>query len=844
MINDLFSLASDFFLVQQIDAPTHCKGNQLDVVFTNNCHLVVHTEISPCPRSDHFLIDNYVASNSPRALVSSDEPPPPPEGFWKLNFFDEKVDWQSLTDALAAHPWNEEFANKSPDECLNGFISVSLHYSEKHVPPRTKAARPPTTSLFNRIPREQRCLLRKRCKFRKRYFTETNPIVKANLKKKLIANEKKIAECDTSRRNKREQQAISKIKCNPKFFFSYAKSLSKTKVGIGPLICNRTKTLIASPSKMAEILNEQYSSVFSNPRKDTAVFCDNDPACEISIEDIQFTDADILAAIKELTASSAAGPDGFPAILLKKCGTALSGPLAHILRRSLNDGKVPDVCKMANIIPIHKGKSRAAAKNYRPVALTSILSKIFEKVIRSHLASFLVENNLFNPTQHGFQASRSCLSQLLDHCDRVLSEMVQGHGVDVVYLDFAKAFDKVDHYITLNKLKALGISGRLFRWLESFLVGRTQRVLVEGQASTPSPVRSGVPQGSVLGPLLFLILIGDIDEKVASAFLSSFADDTRVGKGITVPADCELLQTDLNTVYEWSDLNNMEFNSEKFEVMRYRPPNSTLPSLDYTSYDGKVIEEKTSLRDLGVTLSNDCTFSAYITDQCCKVRGLIAWVMRTFETRHPVPMMTLWKSVIRCHLEYASQLWSPSRTGEIQQIEALQASFLRKISGLQSLTYWQRLARLKLYSLERRRERYAILYVWKILEGKAPNLTANPITPRHSNRLGRTCAIPPLPPASTPARLRSLSEAAFPVRGPQLFNALPRYLRDIANTEVDTFKRQLTRFLDTVPDEPRIPGLTSAGRIESNSIIDWTPWLRQQHAAGLSTGHDACSSEE
>ena len=104
MINDLFSLASDFFLVQQIDAPTHCKGNQLDVVFTNNCHLVVHTEISPCPRSDHFLIDNYVASNSPRALVSSDEPPPPPEGFWKLNFFDEKVDWQSLTDALRRTP--------------------------------------------------------------------------------------------------------------------------------------------------------------------------------------------------------------------------------------------------------------------------------------------------------------------------------------------------------------------------------------------------------------------------------------------------------------------------------------------------------------------------------------------------------------------------------------------------------------------------------------------------------------------------------------------------------------------------------------------------------------------
>ena len=162
------------------------------------------------------------------------------------------------------------------------------------------------------------------------------------------------------------------------------------------------------------------------------------------------------------------------------------------------------------ILPIHKGNSTAEAANYRPISLTSHLVKIFEKVLRKKIVWFLERNDLFNSSQHGLRTGRSCLLQLLAHYDKILSLLDQGHNVDVIYLDFAKAFDKLDFNVTLSKLKAFGIDGNVGRWLQSFLTGRYQTVIVNGSKSSPAPVLSGVPQGYVIVPLLFLILISDI----------------------------------------------------------------------------------------------------------------------------------------------------------------------------------------------------------------------------------------------------------------------------------------------------------------------------------------------
>ena len=235
---------------------------------------------------------------------------------------------------------------------------------------------------------------------------------------------------------------------------------------------------------------------------------------------------------------------------MKKCKLAISEPLYHLWRDCLDKGITPSKLKEAHIIPMHKGEHQGVAANYRPIALTSHLIKIFEKVIRNKLVDFLRENNLLNCSQHGFTAGRSCLSQLLDHHNKILNLLEDGLNIDSIYLDFAKAFDKVDHNIVLQKLSALGVRGKLLSWIQSFLISRTQRVIVNGILSNPAPVISGVPQGSVIGPLLFLVLLSDIDIDTVSSFLSSFADDTRISKGVSNVTGASALQTDLEAVYQ------------------------------------------------------------------------------------------------------------------------------------------------------------------------------------------------------------------------------------------------------------------------------------------------------
>ena len=203
-----------------------------------------------------------------------------------------------------------------------------------------------------------------------------------------------------------------------------------------------------------------------------------------------------------------------------------------IWRKCLNNGVTPEDLKIAHIITIFKDGHQGLASNYRPIALTSHLIKIFEKIVRNGMVKYMDKNNLFNDSQHGFRIGRSCLTQLLSHFDKILTKLESRSDVHVIYLDFSKAFDKVDHSIILEKLRIMGIKGNLLEWLRSFLCKRYQSVMVDGCLSEPSIVKSGVPQGSVLGPLLFLILISDIDKDLLHSFLSSFADDTRAGSEI------------------------------------------------------------------------------------------------------------------------------------------------------------------------------------------------------------------------------------------------------------------------------------------------------------------------
>ena len=277
---------------------------------------------------------------------------------------------------------------------------------------------------------------------------------------------------------------------------------------------------------------------------------------------------DIVKAIEAIPSKAACGPDGWSALLVKQLKLPLARFLGRILFKSLKVGTFPEVLKDTFIMGIFKAGDKTEASNYRPIALTSHLSKILERVIRKDIVNHLTIHELWDTRQHGSRAGHSTLSQLLAHQDFILQNLEEKINVDVIYLDFSKAFDRVDHSVLLSKVKALGIQGNLGSWLGTFLLGRRQRVKVGNSFSETEIIQSGVPQGSVLGPIFFLLFILDMGlNSIARALL--YVDNSKVSMPVRNEEDVKAFQEEMELYYSWAKQNNMDFNSLKFVVLRY-----------------------------------------------------------------------------------------------------------------------------------------------------------------------------------------------------------------------------------------------------------------------------------
>ena len=811
----LFNLAEDYCLNQIIETPTRLN-NILDLFFTNNEHIIHDYLVHPTNLSDHNLItintniDTSGITHLPIIIRSHLLPQAAPT-FRDLNFFNDKVEWNALKADIAAVNWTLILAHKSASAQLELIYSKFLETCVTHVPLKS-------SHKNNKIiPKDRRTLMRTRTKLRKK-IPHLSAHDQALTQMRIDRINISLADSASKELHKNESKAVASIKTNPKFFYKYAFAKSKTISPVGPLSLN--DQLITDPLTICNTIKGQYESVFSTPLtakiiEDPTSFFFNDPSNDQLVE-VTITLDKISAAISTLTNNSAAGPDNVPAIFLKKCVPEVLLPLQILFKESLASGDIPQPLRAARITPVFKGGSRGLPKNYRPIALTSHIIKILEKIVTSSITAYLESSGGFNRGQHGFRQGRSCLSQLLAHHERIVSALESNTKLDVIYLDFAKAFDKVDHGVLLHKVRALGISGRLGLWIHSFLSDRTQFVAANGAISSTSSVISGVPQGSVLGPLLFLIHIHDIDSTVMHSTVTSFADDTRLSLPINDLRDANKLQADLNKVYEWAVTNNMTFNNSKFDHLSYctNPNNNQIFS--YYAPDGRSINNPSEVCDLGVYLSQDATFATNITHITKKARSQMGWILRTFQTRDPLPMLTLYKSLIVPLLEYCCQLWSPSTPGDIRKVEAVQRTFTYRISGYRHLTYWQRLDKLRLYSLQRRRERYAILYMWKINTGLVTNDIG--IEFFYHVRRGCLCNIARANPRAL-TRVKTIKTNAFATRGATLFNCLPKSLRSQFDISLTTFKTKLDKFLQAIPDEPNLPHYHS--RAPTNSIVEW-----------------------
>jgi len=387
-------------------------------------------------------------------------------------------------------------------------------------------------------------------------------------------------------------------------------------------------------------------------------------------------------------------------------------PLVILFSKVLDEQAVPRDWKEANVVPIFKGGQRNAASNYRPVSLTSQICKVFEAVVRDEVLKFLDKYNLIKDSQHGFRKGRSCLTNLLLFLDQVLRSVDEGTCVDIVFLDLAKAFDKVPHGRLLEKLRKHGIGGKILAIIGDWLRGRRQRVCIKGEQSTWEEVWSGVPQGSILGPLLFLIFINDLEDSI-SGNVFKFADDTKIFRQVRDVQDNISMQADLNRLVEWADKWQMQFNVSKCKVMYVGQKN---PRSRYTMRSNglQIVEVE---KDLGVMISSDLKCSQQCMYAYTKANRVMGMIKRTITYKDPRIMLSLYKTLVRPHVEYCSSAWNPYYRKDKELLERVQHRYTKMIINMHDKAYEDRLRCLGLWTLEERRNRQDLIEVFRMHRG-------------------------------------------------------------------------------------------------------------------------------
>ena len=410
------------------------------------------------------------------------------------------------------------------------------------------------------------------------------------------------------------------------------------------------------------------------------------------------------------------GPDGVACWMLRECKDQLLEPIWEIINSSLEEGRVPKEWKRANIVPIFKGGTKTEPLNYRPVSLTSVVGKLCETVIKEKWVKYLEENEVITNKQFGFRQGKSCVTNLLSFYTRVIDGVDKRDGwVDAIYLDIKKAFDTVPHNRLLWKLKYIGgLRGKVLEWMGDYLKDREMRTVIRDTYSSWKSVTSGVPQGSVIAPIMFQIYVNDIQNGVTS-YINLFADDAKLLRVIESQNDCQQLQRDINRIYEWSLRWKLEFNTKKCHVMEIGK-SKRRPIWDYKLGEDIIMKSKEE-KDLGVTMQDTLSPERHISGIFNSTYRLLTNIRVSFNYMDTSMMRKIITSIVRPRIEYAAVVWSPNMKKDIRKIERIQRTATKMVPELKDLTYEERLTVMGLPTLQDRRERGDLITMYKIISG-------------------------------------------------------------------------------------------------------------------------------
>ena len=404
----------------------------------------------------------------------------------------------------------------------------------------------------------------------------------------------------------------------------------------------------------------------------------------LKLHNISITPKMVNKVIMNLDSSKASGPDCIPVLVLKNCEPELSYILAKLFNKCLKESCFPDCWKVSSVVPVFKNVGeRSTAKNYRPVSLLSVVSKVFEKLVNNRIVDHLEKCGLFSDFRYGFRSSRSTADLLIVVSDRIARAFNRSGATRAVALDISKAFDRVWHAGLLHKLKSYGISGQIFGLISSFLSNRRLRVVLDGKSSQEYPVNAGVPQGSILGPTLFLLYINDLPDDVICN-IAIYADDTTLYSKCNQASDLwqqlELaseLESDLRDTVDWGRKWLVDFNAGKTQLVSFDWSKNT-GAID-VKMDGSVLEDKTSFKMLGLTFSSKLDWGSYIVSIAKTASKKIGALIRSMKFLSPEVALYLYKSTIRPCMEYCCHVWAGAPSCYLELLDKLQKRICRTV---------------------------------------------------------------------------------------------------------------------------------------------------------------------
>jgi hypothetical protein len=771
-------------LFQHIKEPTRItptRNSILDLIITNSPSLVTNIQVTaPVHYNDHCTISGEVTS-----LICKRKA-------YQRTMWDYKnANFDGFRQRLSETTWDECFVNDDPNIAGETWTSKFLEISKLFVKSKTVTVRPNDKSWYSNYLRR---LGRLKDRSHRKWARYKIP---DNWESYCTARNLYFDECARFKLEHEEKLSLSLANdatTNPQKWWGLAKQImGNNKSSTYPTLVSQG-VLFTTDEEKAHIFNETFLNISKlNNIPNEPLHQNPIPLTDKVLDHIIIKEQDVKDILTTVNVNKAFGPDNVSPRLIKEAGTTIVSVLTRLFNFSLDKAIFPKIWKKANVLPIFKAAEQFFATNYRPISLLSILAKLFEKIVFKYVFNYFRDNFMISIWQSGFLPGVSTVTQLIEIYDQFCRAVSQGKDIRVVFLDISKAFDRVWHAGLLYKLKQHGIKGKLLAWLMDYLKDRQQRVIINGVASPWGNIEAGVPQGSVLGPLLFLIFINDLTHVIKNCKIRLFADDTCLFIEVDNHIDAgQKNNEDLVKIQDWSTKWLVNFSPQKTKemVITNKDPQQ-FPDLTLNNHP---IQRVDCHKHLGLTLSKDLSWKKHAYNIGKKAYNALG-ILRPLKMRiDRKTLEIMYKSFVRPILEYADVIWHiPADNRHVLDIlEKVQQEAARIITGATKRCPTVPLYReAGLETLASRRDFHRAFMMFKIENGQAPtylqDLIPAPVQARtRYNLRNRNQLQVPF------ARLETYSQSFFPAAARQ-WNSLSTNIKD-SDTKFKFKSRYLKEF--------------------------------------------------